>query len=318
MKRALFTIIVIALLATACGPAPNIGAITPPFIDTGIDPETWALIPVGEFPYGQHEHMTMVDYDYEIMVTPVTNEQFANYLNEALASGAIRLGEVEVETGDEIWIEEGVAGFYPGDPFDGYKHEEEIKAGDKLHMPLNEDGLRLTFDGETFSAIHEYSNHPVTMVTWFGAEAYCEYYGWQLPGEIEWEKAARGTEFVDGYALPFPWGTEIERNNANFYSSFDLFVKMFGKLGNTTPVGFYNGNTYDGYQTLDSASPYGVYDMAGNVWEWTGDLYSKQHYRHMRGGSFYSYEVDLRVWKFNSAGPQHYSPQVGFRCVRDA
>ena len=316
MKRVLFSMILIAVLATACGPAPNIGAITPPYIDTGVDPEAWVLVPAGEFPYGQHEHMTLVDYDYEIMVTNVTNDQYARYLNKALASGNLRLGEVEVEAGETIWVENGVAGYYPGDPFYEYKHEEEIRAGDKLHMPLDADGLRLIFDGSTFSSIYEYSNHPVTMVTWFGAQAYCEYFGWRLPGEIEWEKAARGEEFVDGYALPFPWGTEIERNNANFYSSFDLFVKLFGKLGNTTPVGFYNGRAYDGYQTLDSASRYGLYDMAGNVWQWTGDVYPKQHYRHMRGGSFYSYEVDLRVWKYNSAGPQYYSPAVGFRCSR--
>lgn len=56
--------------------------------------------------------------------------------------------------------------------------------------------------------------------------------------------------------------------------------------------------------------------MGGNVWQWTGDDYPDQHYRYMRGGSFYTYEVDLRVWKNNSAGPQHYSPEVGFRCSR--
>ena len=122
---------------------------------------------------------------------------------------------------------------------------------------------------------------------------------------------------VDGYGLPFPWGTEIHGSNANSYSSFDLFEKMFGKLGNTTPVGFYNGNIYDGYETLDSASPYGLYDMAGNVWQWVGDDFPKQHYRYMRGGSYYTYEVDLRVWKQNSAGPVYYSPAVGFRCARD-
>jgi formylglycine-generating enzyme required for sulfatase activity len=316
MKHYLFTLVLIVILASACGPAPNIGAITPPYIDTGVDPESWTVIPAGEFPYGQHEHPTLVDYDYEIMVTNVTNNQYANYLNEAMATGAVRLDEVIVEAGEMIWVETGVAGYYPGDPFDGYKHEEEIKAGDKLHLPLDADGLRLIYDGVTFSAIYEYSNHPMTMVTWFGAQAYCEYYGWRLPSEIEWEKAARGTETIDGYALPFPWGKEIERNNANFYSSFDLFVKIFGKLGNTTPVGFYNGHTYNGYETLNSASPYGLYDMAGNVWQWTGDIYPKQHYRHMRGGSFYSYEVDLRVWKYNSAGPQYYSPAVGFRCAR--
>jgi formylglycine-generating enzyme required for sulfatase activity len=184
-------------------------------------------------------------------------------------------------------------------------------------MPLDEDGLRLVFDGEAFSSIPEYANHPVTMVSWFGANAYCEYYGWRLPTEVEWEKAARGEELVHGRGIPFPWGAEIEGNYANYYSSFDLFEKMFGKLGNTTPVGFYNGRTYDGYETEDAGSPYGLYDMAGNVWQWMGDDYPKQHYRYLRGGSFYSYEVDLRVWKNNSAAPTYYSPAVGFRCAQD-
>lgn len=315
MKRILI-LIPILLFVTACAQSADISAITPPFVDTGIDPDSWALVPAGEFPYGQHDHMTEVDYDYEIMVTDVTNEQYANYLNEALAAGKISIGEVEVEAGETIWTDEGVFGHYPGDPFDGYKHEEEIREGDKLHVSMKEDGLRLTFDGSAFTSIPEYANHPMTMVTWFGANAYCEFKSYRLPLEVEWEKAARGTEIVDGHGLPFPWGTHIEGNNANFYSSFDLFEKMFGKLGNTTPVGLYNGNNYDGYATLNSASPYGAYDMVGNVWQWMGDDYEDQHYRYMRGGSFYSYEVDLRVWKNNSAGPQHYGPSVGFRCAR--
>ena len=322
MKRVIFSLLFIILLTTACGPAPSVSAITPPYVDTGIDPDSWATIPAGEFPYGQHNHMTDIDYDYEIMITNVTNEQYANYLNDALAAGDISIGDVEIEAGETIWREEGVSGFYPGDPFDGYRHEEEIKAGDKLHVPLHDAGLRLTFDGQSFSAIPEYANHPMTMVTWFGAKAYCEYYDYRLPTEVEWEKAARGTELnADGIGLPFPWGDKIHGNNANYYSSFDLFEKMFGKLGNTTPVGFYNGQIYDlgegSYETLDSASPYGLYDMGGNVWQWTGDDYPDQHYRHMRGGSFYTYEVDLRVWKNNSAGPQYYSPALGFRCMTD-
>lgn len=317
MKRIIFFLLLTTLALTACGPTANVSAITPPAIDTGIDPESWTLVPAGEFPYGQHDHMTPVDYDYEIMVTDVTNAQYAGYLNDALATGDIKIGEVEVEAGETVWTVPGVAGYYPGDPFDGYEHEEEIRAGDKLYIPLAEDGLRLTFDGNTFTAVPEFANHPMTMVTWFGANAYCQFYDYRLPSEIEWEKAARGTELVDGRGLPFPWGTYIARNNANYYSSFDLFEKMFGKLGNTTPVGLYNSQTYDGYKTLDSASPYGLYDMAGNVWQWTGDDYPDQHYRYMRGGSFYSYEVDLRVWKNNSAGPQYYSPAVGFRCAKD-
>lgn len=314
--RQFILLLAVLLLAAGCGPTPNIATITPPYIDTGVDTGTWAPVPAGEFPFGQHDHPTEVD-DFEIMVTHVTNEQFATFLNEALASSAAGLGAVEVEAGETIWTEEGVFGYYPGDPFDAGRHEEMIRAGNKLFAPLAGEGTRLDFDGETFTAQEAYRNHPATMVTWFGANAFCDFYDWRLPTEVEWEKAARGTELIDGRGRAFPWGNEIERNNANFYSSFDLFVKMYGKLGNTTPVGFYNGRTYDGYQTLDSASPYGLYDMAGNVAQWLADDHPYQHYRHMRGGSFYSYEVDLRVWKFNSAGPQYYSPAVGFRCARD-
>ena len=56
-------------------------------MDTGVDPESWALIPAGEFLKGQFNHSATIDYDYEMMVTPVTNAQFADYLNEALAAG---------------------------------------------------------------------------------------------------------------------------------------------------------------------------------------------------------------------------------------
>jgi formylglycine-generating enzyme len=312
----LTTLLLTACLLAGCGPTGNVGAIAPPIIDTGADPDAWATVPAGEFPAGQHDHMTNVEA-FAIMVTNVTNAQYAGYLNAALDAGAVRIGAVETTAGEIITEREGVAGFYAGDDFHGHKHEEEIAQGDKLHVPLDEEGLRLAFDGQRFSALPEYANHPMTMVSWFGADAYCQFYGWRLPTELEWEKAARGTELVDGRGLPFPWGTEIARNNANFYSSFDLFEKLYGKLGNTTPVGLYNGRTYDGYPTLDSASPYGLYDMAGNVWQWTGNVYPDQHYRYMRGGSFYSYEVDLRVWKNNSAHPEYYSPAVGFRCARD-
>lgn len=319
MKRIFLSLIFIALAATACQPTTNISAITPPYIDTGVDPEAWVTVPAGNFPYGQESHLTSLDYDYQIMVTDVTVSQYAEYLNSALASGDIYSGDFTVEAGEQVWTEKGVGGYYPGDPFQGGRHEEKIKAGDHLFLPFVE-GVRLNHSGDVFTPVPEYANHPMTMVTWFGANAYCQYYGGRLPLAAEWEKAARGIKISNDDGLPFPWGEEIHRNNANYYSSFDLFEKMYGKLGNTTPVGFYNGRTYtvDGltYQTLDSASPYGLYDMAGNVWQWLGDDLPYQHYRYMRGGSFYSYEVDLRVWKENSAGPQFYSPQVGFRCVR--
>jgi formylglycine-generating enzyme required for sulfatase activity len=298
MKRAWFLFLLTAALLAACAPASPL-AQTPPMIETGVDPEAWATVPAGEFLQGPENHAASVDYDYEIMVTNVTNAQYAAYINEALAAGAVKVSGEQVQ------------GYYPGDEFRAHEHEVEIAAGDYIHMPLNDPGLRIHYADGAFSAIPEYANHPATLVSWFGAQAYCQYYGWRLPSEIEWEKAARG---ADG--RPFPWGEEIARNNANYYSSFDLFEKLFGKGGNTSPVGFYNGKTYDGYVTLDSPSPYGLYDMAGNVWQWTGDVYELQHYRYMRGGSKENYEYNLRVWTRNSAAPDYVSPIVGFRCAR--
>jgi formylglycine-generating enzyme len=304
MMKRIFILLFFALLV-ACGSSDNPSA--PPVFDTGINPDEWALVPAGDFLMGMHKHEILVDYDYEIMVTDVTNAHYIAYLNEALEEGTITFDEEANE----------IVGYYPGDVFHGYNHEEEIAEGDWLHIDLNGDGLRFDFDGTIFTVKEGYENHPVTQVTWFGAQAYCEYYDGRLPGEIEWEKAARGSEDARAY----PWGDEIERNQANFYSSHDLFEKIFSGIGNTTPVGFYNGQTYDydgeEQETLDSASPYGLYGMAGNVWQWVGDVYTDQHYRYLRGGSKESYEYDLRVWTRNNAHPEYSSPSVGFRCVRD-
>ncbi len=316
MKR--YLVFLPLLFFAACGPAPDISRITPPdYVDTGIDPESWANVPAGEFPSGQHDHMTDLDYDYQIMVTDVTNQQYVDFLNAALGAGVISISDVDVIENENITSWYGVTGYHPGDPFDGYKHEDRIDAGDKLYLPLQGTGERINYKDGVFSSIPAYQNHPVTMVSWFGAEAFCSFNSWRLPTELEWEKAARGAELVNEHGLSFPWGNDIHTNHANYYSSHDLFEKLGGKLGGTTPVGLFNGSTYDGYETLDQASPYGLYDMAGNVWQWTGDDYPKQHYRYLRGGSFYSYEVDLRVWKRNSAGPTFFSPDVGFRCAQD-
>lgn len=285
------------LLLSACAAPVTTPAL--PHVETGVDAEAWAQIPAGEFVLGQHEQPAVIERAYEMMVTPVTNAQYARYLNAALAQGAVKIA------GDQV------VGYYPGDVFHGHKHEMEIKAGDWLHVPLADASLRLTFDGQTFGVKPGYENHPMTLVTWFGAQAYCAFYGWRLPSELEWEKAARGTD-----NRPFPWGHEIRPENANFYASRDPFERLAGKQGDTTPVGFYNGRAYDGYQTADSPSPYGLYDMAGNVWQWTADLQVGIHDRWLRGGSKDNYGYNLRIWEHNSARPDYASPGVGFRCAR--
>ena len=299
MKRAWLMLILVALLTVGCAGPRSATDVTPPAIDTGANPDAWAKIPAGEFLMGIHRELVDIPHAYEMMVTDVTNAQYAKYVNAALAAGKVKIAN------------DAAAGYYAGDTFRGVKHEKEIKAGDWPHVLLKDPSLRLTFDGKTFGVKPGYENHPMTVVTWFGAKAYCEFYGGRLPTEAEWEKAARGTD-----GRTYPWGDEIARNNANYYVSQDPFEQDLGGQGNTTPIGFYNGKTYQGYQTLDSKSPYGLYDMAGNVWQWTADIYEGVHYRTMRGGSKGNYKYNLRVWTRNSAEPDYAGPSVGFRCVR--
>ena len=293
------SLILLALLNVACVASPNSPSYTPSKYDPGVDPSAWATIPAGDFYFGQHEELTKVDYAFEMMVALVTNKQYADFLNKAIAEGKIKIADNKVMTP------------YVGDKFIGRRHEKKILAGDYPMLTISNKDLRVTYDSKLFAAKSPYENHPVVGVTWFGAKAFCEYYGGQLPTETEWEKAARGTD-----KRAYPWGDEIAAGNANFYASQDPYEKMLGQQGDTTPVGFYNGKVYDGFQTVKSMSPYGLYDMAGNVWQWTNNLTEGMHYRYMRGGSHGTYEYNLRVWSRNAAEPDFASPSIGFRCIR--
>jgi formylglycine-generating enzyme required for sulfatase activity len=285
-----------AAILASCAPVDLNAPL--PTLDTGVDPNTWAQVPAGQFYSGQHDEVVETGA-YEIMVTDVTASQYADFLNSALAEGYVKSDGAQV------------TGYYAGDEFRGVKHEEEIKAGNWLFIPLSDPAQRVKLEGTTFKVQQGYEDHPMTMVTWFGAYGYCAFNDARLPSEIEWEKAARGED-----NRPFPWGDEILRENANFYSSRDPFEDMSSFGSRTTPVGFYNGQKYGDYQTLDSASPYGLYDMSGNVWQWTGDVYEGMHYRFLRGGSKDTYDMDLRLWVRNNATPTYFSPGVGFRCAR--
>jgi len=152
----------------------------------------------------------------------------------------------------------------------------------------------------------QYGDYPVVYVNWFQARTYCDWRDAQLPTEAQWEKAARGTD-----GLTYPWGQYITCDRSNF-----------GRCtGTTYPVGSYG----------EGISPYGLYDLAGNVWEWVGDWYSETYYgdssspnptgpedgmfRVLRGGSFVDGDNLNRSSFRNRNLPEDYNWNIGFRCA---
>jgi formylglycine-generating enzyme required for sulfatase activity len=160
----------------------------------------------------------------------------------------------------------------------------------------------------------ELEHHPVVNVSWHDAKGYCDWLTTRLkaegrlrddeivrlPTEMEWEKAARGTD-----GREYPWGNEFDRKKANTEES---------GIGSTTPVGKFS----------EGVSPYGCYDMAGNVWEWCEDWYGKDpekppkkgEHKRLRGGSLcFLSAVLARSAARSFFPPVRWSGLVGFRCV---
>ncbi|HEX9975449.1 MAG TPA: formylglycine-generating enzyme family protein [bacterium] len=186
---------------------------------------------------------------------------------------------------------------------------------------LSSEDSRIYYEASSYVASYEYENHPVVNVTWHGADAYCRFYEKHLPTEAEWEKAARGTD-----QRLYSWGNSVDSSRANYWDSGDPFDN------GTTPVGFYNGQNYSEFQTNDSPSFFGGYDMGGNVREWVSDWYLWNFYAQspttnpagpksgtkkvVRGGSYLFHSDDLRVTARYSTSPEHSISFIGFRCVK--
>lgn len=185
-------------------------------------------------------------------------------------------------------------------------------AGQRCAITSTENTLSLIdFDGATYSVRNAAvsAGLPASMVTWYGAQAYCAALGRRLPTEAEWEHAARGPE-----NLVYPWGFAFDPARANSSRS--------GADG-SEPVASY----------ADGASPFGLLNMAGNVSEWVADWYADTYYadspdtnpagptsgtqRVVRGGSWDTMPLFLRTVHRMSADPALPFVATGFRCAAD-
>jgi formylglycine-generating enzyme required for sulfatase activity len=238
--------------------------------------ETGELCQSNEVPV----HDVHVDSFY-MGVYEITNQQYCVYLNSAFSQGLI-----EVSGGV-------VAKACDSEPY----------CGTTASSPHS----RITWDGSSFGIMSDKEDHPMVMVSWYGAAAYCNWWslqhgrqpcydlstwecnfeadGFRLSTEAEWEYAARGGEHDPYYA--FPWGNDLVGSQGNHEDSGDPYEA--GDEPWTTPVGFYNGQLHAKadfgwpggaleYQTTNGVNGYGLYDTSGNVSEWCNDWYGADYY----------------------------------------
>ncbi len=211
------------------------------------------LVETGHFLYDNPPEEETIDQPYYIDIYPVTNEQYRKFMDDGGYSNKA------------FWSEDGFE----------WKNKNNITCPKYLNdEKWNKDG------------------HPVVGVSYYEAEAYAKWEGKNLPTELEWERAARGTD-----GRQYPWGDEYDKERCNTRES---------EVRQTSRVTRYpNG-----------ISPMGCYDMAGNVWEWTRSLYEESDRYVLRGGSWYNYQKFAACAMRNSYLPNFRYYTVGFRCAR--
>ena len=318
MKHGVYKLMLIALLMTACGrgatrtpAAPRLVASEPALKSTAtltpspspVPPQTseqdgmvMLYVPAGEFMMGSP------DQEDEQTASELYMDAFWEAEDDEKPQHAVSL--------DAFWIDQTEVTNAMFAAFLNAMGNQ--KEGGVLWLDARAPRALIRQQAGRWQPVNGYQDHPVVEVTWYGARAYCEWAGRRLPTEAKWEKAARGTD-----GRKYPWGNEPPTCElANFDGR--CFLRA------TTQVGSYP----------TGKSPYGVLDMAGNVWEWVADWYTPDYYAHsprdnpqgpesgesrvIRGASWHPHQYDVHAAKRAKYYPHSTGPDVGFRCVRDA
>lgn len=214
-----------------------------------------------------------------------TNAQYAQFLNAALASDDIYV------SGNYVY---GDNGSNSGADFVDQIYYNLAGSGSTENGAVNGGATRINYNGSSFTVDSGFEDHPVTYVSWYGATAFCNYYGYRLPTEWEWQAVADydGTWGTPAYGC----GPSINNSIANYQGSTHP--------DGTTLVGSFG--TYG----------YGTCDMAGNVWEWTSSIYPPNK-RILRSGAWGNPEDSCTVSHWNKLAQNFTFQDIGFRVCRD-